>query len=206
MKITKITQSKRTPEVYYIDLENGENLRVNIAMIADYSLFTGRDLSDDELIHLKGDSGKAASKARALRIMGTRTLSEKEISDKLLEKGEDPETVRDTVDWLKRNGFLNDEEYAAMIVRHYAAKGYGIGRVKNELYRRGIPKELWDGALEQMPQQDDTIDKYISSKLKGRDPDKKELKKVTDALYRRGFSWEEIKSALERYGNGIEEY
>ena len=206
MKITKITQSKRTPEVYYIDLENGENLRVNIAMIADYSLFTGRDLSDDELIQLKGDSGKATSKARALRIMGTRPLSEKEISDKLLEKGEDPETVSDTVDWLKRNGFLNDEEYAAMIVRHYAAKGYGIGRVKNELYRRGIPKELWDGSLEQMPQQDDTIDKYISSKLKGRDPDKKELKKVTDALYRRGFSWEEIKSALERYGNGIEEY
>ena len=206
MKITKITQSKRTPEVYYIDLENGENLRVNIAMIADYSLFTGRDLPDDELVQLKGDSGKAASKARALRIMGTRPLSEKEISDKLLEKGEDPETVSDTVDWLKRNGFLNDEEYAAMIVRHYAAKGYGIGRVKNELYRRGISKELWNGALEQMPQQDETIDKYISSKLKGRDPDKKELKKVTDALYRRGFSWEEIKSALERYGNGIEEY
>ena len=36
-------------------------------------------------------------------------------------------------------GFLNDGRYAALVVRHYAGKGYGPARVRQELQRRGVP-------------------------------------------------------------------
>ena len=45
-------------------------------------------------------------------------------------------------------GFLNDALYAEQVVRHYSAKGYGLRKLRDELYRRGVPRELWDEALE----------------------------------------------------------
>ena len=38
--------------------------------------------------------------------------------------------------------------YAAQVVRYYSAKGYGERKLRDELYRRGVPRELWDEALE----------------------------------------------------------
>ena len=85
-------------------------------------------------------------------------------------------------------------------MRHYAAKGCGISRIKGELARRGIEKELWDEALEEMPETDGIIDKLLKQKLK--DPaDKKQVDKAVSALYRRGYSGDEIRRALSRYAD-----
>lgn len=65
-------------------------------------------------------------------------MSVKELTDRLKEKGESPENAEDAAAWLQEMHLLDDAQYAAMCVRHYAAKGYGAGRIRNELYRRGI--------------------------------------------------------------------
>ena len=70
--------------------------------------------------------------------------------------------------------------------------------MQQELARRGIPKELWDEAMEQMPAQDDTIDRLLQSRLRG-EVDRAALKRASDFLLRKGYGWDEIKSALERY-------
>ena len=41
---------------------------------------------------------------------------------------------------------------------------------------------------------------FLASRLRGGEDDPKQIKKVSDALCRRGFSWEEIRSGLRRYG------
>jgi regulatory protein len=74
-------------------------------------------------------------------------------------------------------------------------------RIKNELYTRGVPKDLWDDALEDLPDQSETVEKLIEMKLKTDSPDKKELKKLTDFLLRRGFGWDEIRPAINNYIN-----
>lgn len=138
------------------------------------------------------------AKARALRILERRDVSRKELIDKLTDKGETPEDAGTVADWLVGLGVIDDERYAAMVVRHYAAKGYGKSRIQQELYRHGIEKELWEDALEQLPDQEDTIDRLLRSRLKSTTPDRAELKKATDALLRRGFSWAEIHAAKDR--------
>ena len=100
---------------------------------------------------------------------------------------------------------LDDKNYAEMLVRHYATKGYGKYRVRDELYRRKVPKDMWDEALLQMPEQDAAIDRFVEKRLKTRNPDRAELKKLSDALTRRGYSWDEIKSAIARFTDSIEE-
>ena len=107
--------------------------------------------------------------------------------------------------WLQEKGLLDDGRYAGMVVRHYAGKGYGPGRVRQELQRRGIPRELWEAALEQLPEQDDKIESFLRARL--RDPeDRAQVQKVSAALIRRGFSWEEIRAALARFRADGEEY
>ena len=103
-------------------------------------------------------------------------------------------------------GLINDAEYARTLVRHYAAKGYGIRRVKDELYRHKVGRDHWEAALEEMPETDDTLDKLLASRMRGESPsDRSAVKKATDALLRRGYSWEEIRSALYRYESNFEE-
>ena len=100
---------------------------------------------------------------------------------------------------MEELGYLNEEEYAGRIVRYYAAKGFGERKIRDELYRRGIPRELWDEALAQIEDSSGAIDAFLEKKLRGsRNP--KEVKKASDALARRGFSWSEISEALRRYG------
>ena len=135
---------------------------------------------------------------RALRLLDKRDYSRKMLLDKLTEKGISPADAEEAADWLCSVGLVDDRHYAGLVVRHYAAKGYGERRVRDEFYRRGVPKELWDEALAEMPEQDDTLDRLIRSKLGGKEPSKENLSRVSAALQRRGYGWQEIREAIER--------
>ena len=145
------------------------------------------------------------AKERALAMLDRRDYSRAELLRKLREKGVDETEAAEAVERLVELGFVDDARYAPIIVRHCAAKGYGPQRVRQELLRRGIPKELWDEAMAQLPVQDDTIDRLLRSRLKSLHPDRAELKKASDYLLRRGYGWDEIRSALARYDAEIEE-
>ena len=70
-------------------------------------------------------------------------------------------------------------------MRSACLRGYGAARAKSILYEKGIPKELWDEALEDLPEMDGAIDVFLRRKLDGRTLDAKQIKKTVDALLRR---------------------
>ncbi len=140
------------------------------------------------------------AKERALALLNRRDYSRAELIRKLTEKGASEAEATEAVDRLVELGFVDDARYAPILVRHYAAKGYGAQRVRQELQRRGIPRALWDDALRELPEQDGTIDRLLASRLRDADPaDRAALKRATDYLARRGFGWDEIRDAVERY-------
>ena len=195
-----ITELKQTgPETFLARFDNGEELKTTLNVVTDQSLFTGKKLDGKAFEALRGASSLSRCKQRALRIIGARAMSVKELTDRLTEKGELPEDAEASAQWLLDMHLLDDRQYAGMCVRHYAAKGYGPGRIRNELYRRGVPRDLWEEAMEELPEQDDQIDRLLRRKLRGKPADKSELKKASDYLYRRGFRWEEIRAAIDRY-------
>ena len=131
-----------------------------------------------------------------------RPHSEKEVRDKLREKGASETDIDTVIALCVDYGFINDAEYAGSIVRHYAAMGYGPGRIRTEFTRRGVPKDLWDDAMEEFPEDTGTIDRLLASKLRGKDPsDRRERDKAANFLFRKGYSWAEIRAALARYGS-----
>ena len=140
------------------------------------------------------------SKVKALKIMGSRRLSSSEIKKRLIKKGEDEETAQLTTLWLEKMGIVNDEEYATLIASHYLSGGYGLARIKDELYKRGIPRELWNDLLESIDDNEvlDAADIFLQKKLKD-NFEQSDIKRASDALIRRGFTYEQAGSAINKY-------
>ena len=78
------------------------------------------------------------------------------------------------------------------------------GGIRSELSRRGIDRDMWDEVLDAAPRDDSKIDKFISSRLSDPD-DRDQVRKVSAALFRRGYSWEDIREALNRFNATIED-
>lgn len=141
------------------------------------------------------------AKQRALKILERRDVSRKMLLDKLTEKGISRADAEEVADWLCGLGVVNDERFAGLVVRHYAAKGYGRRRIRDELYRRGIDREFWDGALAELPETDDAVDRLLSARLRGA-VSPEALQRAQSYLLRRGYSWDEVCAATERYLSG----
>ena len=187
-----------SPERVTVALDDGSEIKATLGVVAELRLYAGRSLEEPELKELRASAALALCKNRGLELLSYRPMSAKELRDKLTEKGGEPAAAEAAVTWLCEQGFLDDARYAGMVVRHYAGKGYGAGRIRQELQRRGVPRELWEEALTELTESDDKLDRFIVSRLK--DPsDRAQVQKVSAALYRRGFSWEEIRAALARF-------
>lgn len=196
MTLREIKQT--SPERFTLIFDDGTELKTTLGIITGRFIRSGMDFDEEAYNELVSASGLAMAKARALRIINARPMSREELRKRLIEKGETPENAEACADWLCRMGLINDAEYAGSVVRHYAAKGYGSARIKQELRRHGVPREMWDEAMLQMPEQDAYIERFIRSRL--HDPgDRAQVKKVSDALFRRGYSWEQIKHALNEF-------
>lgn len=204
MTITELRET--TPGKFVVGFSDGTEMRLSLDVIADLSLFRGKELTEAEYENIRSSVGFSSCKERALKIIGARPMSCKELNDRLLEKGETPENSENCIEWLIGLHYLDDAQYAGIIVRHYSAKGYGVQRIKNELFRRGVPKTLWEEAFSEMPENNEKVYDLLCRKLKNDNPDRAELKRATDALFRRGFSWDEIRSAVNKFNSERSEY
>ena len=196
LSITALRQV--SPERVVIAISDGEEIASTIGVVADLRLCRGLELDEKKLEALKSASALALQKTKAIELLSRRPMSAKELKDKLIRKGAEPETAEGCVRWLIEQRLLDDESYASAVARHYAAKGYGPGRIRSELSRRGVAREYWDEAIGRRPDNTEKIDKLIASRLHDPD-DRDQVRKVTAALYRRGFAWEEIREALARF-------
>ena len=199
MRIDRLEPSRRKAGRILTYLEDGSILRLTEQEVLDHGLRAGDDLGEERLRELEDAAACSEAKSDAARLLGRRPMSRADLERKLREKGATQRECDYAAEWLSAIGALDDRSYALMLVRHYADSGYGPARWKDELRRHGIERELWDEVLESAPPTEEIIARFLSSRWKGKDPDEKEWKRTSDALLRRGFSWGDVKVALQGY-------
>ena len=199
MKILGLKPSQRVQGRWLVQLEDGTLLRVGENEVLAFSLYQGRELEEDERQRLLDSARKNGLKEKALNLLTGKPMSRRELERKLEQWEATEEESAAICDRMEELGFLNDEAYAQTVVRHYSAKGYGERKLRDELYRRGVPREHWEQALEQARDPEEAIRAFVEKKLAGKAGDPKELKKVSDALIRRGYRWQEISPVLDRW-------
>ena len=201
MRIERIEASRHRKGRVLVFLEDGACLKITEQELLDFGLRSGDQLDDSALERLKEAAGVSNVKATAADIIGKRAMSRRDLERKLKEKGASEVEARYAAEWLEAIGAINAADYAALLAQHCARQGYGPARIKDKLYEKGVPRELWEDAMDALPDSADTIDHFLESKLHGRMPDEKEKKRLTDALLRRGFSWSDVRAGWNRLGS-----
>ena len=205
MVIQELKPSRRAEGRWLAVLEDGSILRLGEGEVVRFALYAGKELSDDEAEELQKAAKGSALKEKALSLLSRKPQSRRELERKLGEWGATEEETASICDRLEELGYLNDGSYAALVARHYSAKGYGERKLRDEFYRRGIPRALWEEALASACDPARAIDDFLAKKLSGREPDRQELKRASDALARRGYRWSDIAEGLRRYGAEIDD-
>ena len=191
MRIRKLAPSGRVEGRWLCHLEDGTILRLGESEVVAFGLGTGKELSGAELSALTEAARAAQVREKAVELL---PLCGREAAEA-------------AADWLEGLGYLDDGQYARAVAEHCAAKGYGPGRIREELYRRGVPRDCWDGALEGLSGPEEAIDAFLQKKLRGAElSDPKVRRRAADALARRGYRWEDISAGLRRYGAEPEEW
>lgn len=205
MTIERIEASRHKKGRVLVFLEDGACLRITEQELLDFGLRSGDELDDKTLQKLKEAAGVSNVKATAADLVGKRAMSRRDLERKLQDRGASETEARYAAEWMEAIGAINDADYAAVLARHCADLGYGPQRVREKLYEKGVPRELWDDALDTLPDSAGQIDAFLERKLRGRVLDQREKKRLCDALLRRGFSWGDIRAAWSRLGAEITE-
>ena len=177
--------------------EDGSTMRLYRQTVQDFGLYSGKELDEEEMAALKKAAGEMSAKMRAVRIVSASSVSKRDLEHRLIQKGEDPGQAKQAVAWMSDLNLLDDAKTAEQIVDRCIRKGYGLSRAKQALYEKRIPKEFWEDALAEYPDQTERIVEFLRSRL-SEDADERDVRRATDALLRRGHSYQEIRKAMQK--------
>jgi len=204
----RIDSLKLTPDRagrYWVTFDDDSSLGLYRQTVEDFGLYTGKELSEEEYSALLTAAGKMSAKMRAVRIVSASSVSRRDLEERLVRKGEDPDQAREAVQWMEDLHLVDDRATAEQVVHSCISKGYGLARAKQALYEKRIPKDYWEEALADYPDQWEKIEKFLRSRLDA-DSDQKQIKKAIDALIRRGHSYGTIRRVLNELSFETEEY
>lgn len=170
---------------------------------AEHGLVPGMELSEAECAALQSANSAASAKARAVRIVSAAAVSKRELEHRLTQKGENPEDAKNAVRWLEELDLLDDAETARQIVSRGVRRGYGAERIKQMLYAKRIPRSAWGEALDAIPDMSDALTDFLRKRL-GEAPDEKTVRSAVQAALRRGYTWTEVRTAMERLKRDID--
>lgn len=205
MKIESVSPKPDRAGRYYVTFEDGRRLRLYRQTLEDFGLYAGQELTGGQLEDLQTAAGQMSAKMRAIRIVSAVSVSEKDLERRLVQKGENPDQAKQAVEWMADLRLVDDRQTAAQIVSRCAARGYGLDRAKKALYEKRIPKEYWEEALTNYPDQTEKILVFLHSRLQG-DWEARDLKRAVDALLRRGHSYSEIQQCLRRMQADLDDF
>ena len=205
MRINSLKLSPDRAGRYWVTFADESRLGLYRQTVEDFGLYTGMELTDDQLEALHTAAGQMSAKMRAVRIVSASSVSKKDLEQRLIRKGEDPDQAREAVQWMEDLHLVNDRNTAEQVVHSCISKGYGLQRAKQALYEKRIPKKYWEEALQDYPDQNEKIESFLRSRLDAAS-DQKEIKKAIDALIRRGHSYGTIRTVLNGLSFDTEDY
>ena len=197
MRINLLKTSPDRAGRYWVTFDDGSKMAFYRQTVEDFGLYSGMELTDDQMAALTKAAGQWSAKMRAVRIVSASSVSQKDLEQRLVHKGEDPRQAKAAVAWMSELNLVDDRQTAEHIVSRCVSKGYGLARAKQMLFEKRIPKDLWNEVLADYPEQIDKITEYLRSRLDDTS-DERDRKRAIDALMRRGHSYSHIRQAMNR--------
>ena len=205
MKVESLKTAPDRAGRYWVTFDDGSKMGLYRQTVEDFALYSGKELDEQEAEALRTAAGQMSAKMRAVRIVSAASVSRRDLEARLVRKGEDPKQAKEAVAWMEELHLVDDRATAEQVVSSCISKGYGLARAKQALYEKRIPKEDWDEALADYPDQTEKITAFLKSRLDA-DSDEKQVRRAVDALIRRGHSYGTIRRALNALSFDTEDF
>ena len=205
MKVESLKTSPDRAGRYWVTFDDGSKMGLYRQTVEDFALYSGKELDEQEAEALRTAAGQMSAKMRAVRIVSAASVSRRDLESRLVRKGEDPQQAKEAVAWMEDLHLVDDRATAEQVVSSCISKGYGLMRAKQALYEKRIPKEYWDEALADYPDQTEKITAFLKSRLDA-DSDEKQVRRAVDALIRRGHNYGTIRRALDALSFDTEDF
>lgn len=166
MKIEKYVKKKNG--MYQIVLD-GSSFMIHEDLILKYGLLLKKDLSSDDFLELEQENLKYQVYEVGLKFLKSRLSSKKELYDKLVKKGFSDDIVKDSIDLLEKQGYLNDAIYLESYIHDKIMfSSDGPLKIKKNLLMQDVSSELIDDKLNGFTEEleEERLNKIIQKSLK----------------------------------------
>lgn len=202
-KITKIEYQKKNKNRVNIYLNDSFAFGVDLNIMIKYSLAKYMELEDEFIEEILKAEEEINVYNYALSVLSRYAKSEKQLRDKMIEKGYDQEFIDNAIIKLKQQRYLDDERYSDMLINSKInISKYGKRRIKEALYERGINKEIIEEKISQLSNEDEIERAYLLGgkklrTLKEEDTRKKTIK-LSNYLINKGFEFSTVKKVVTK--------
>lgn len=195
-KITSIRPQVKNPDRVNVIIDGKYAFSLDILQITDLSIKIGFDYSEEQINEFKKQSEFGKVYTRTLNYIAIRLRSEKEIRDYLRcrRKKDDFDFSKLVIKRLKFRGYIDDKKFAEFwIANRHQTKGSSMKKLRQELYSKGIDRELVDAVIDESDRNDESeLKKVLCKKAKKY----KDQRKLIGYLMRCGFKYDDITREL----------
>lgn len=205
MKIILITSYVKKYQkniVGVVELDSGETLKLEPDTIMQFQLQTGTDLDEKKLREVLAADQKRKSLQKALHLISIRPRSAAELKERFKREGYFDETIDESLDYLLKNGYLNDALFAEKFARSkLQKKDIGESSLRFELHKKGISKSIIESIIKKIYGETPELDIALKAgKKKLRTirtaDDIAKKRKLYQFLAQRGFSADVIRQVI----------
>ena len=208
LKVTSISVQKRDKDRVNVSVNGKYRLSLDVFQLVDLGIKIGKEYTEEELVALEEESQFGKLYMRALEYCLMRPHSQRELKDYLYRKTRDTRTKEGNIrkgvsvaltkrvfNRLQTKGYIDDEKFAAYwIENRNLRKGSSKRKLSAELSAKGVERTIIERLLSETERDDKTELQKIIDKKRSRYDDEQ---KFMSYLARQGFSYDDIKSALQ---------
>ena len=208
LKITSISIQKRDKDRVNVSVNGKYRLSLDVFQLVDLGIKVGKEYTEDELVALEDESQFGKLYMRALEYCLMRPHSQRELKDYLYRKTRDTRTKEGNIkkgvsvaltervfNRIEEKGYIDDEKFAGYwIENRNLRKGSSKRKLSAELSAKGVDRMIIERLLAETERDDKTELQKIIDKKRSRYDDEQ---KFMSYLARQGFSYDDIKSALQ---------
>lgn len=202
MKITALTKKGNNVLVCF---EDGEFITIDYRTVLDYGLRKFDEIDDDKRGKLISESEFTKAKDSSFRFLAKRHHSTYELRTKLLKKRYAKETIERAIQAMRDAKYLDDDQFTKMFIdERLKRKKVGVNKLKAELFKRGIARNIIDQNLAGIDSEmtyENALE--LAAKkvrlLSGKDIESNKIKqKIFSFLISRGYDSETIMSVIHK--------
>jgi regulatory protein len=200
--ITKVEMQKRNKHRYNIYIDDQYAFSVHEDVLIKHRLLKGESVTADRMQAVVHDEERSDAYMKAIRFLGTRPRTVKEVQMKLQSAGYEQPVIEETLRRLSEQQYIDDKQFAKQWTEHRIhSQRKGKAYIRQELLHKGVDRELVQEALQHIDPDEELSSAIEIGGKKWRQTSgqlAERQRKTMAFLLRRGFSADIVQQAVRK--------